>query len=139
MKIIFGKAGTGKANELLKMFIDDKKEAIFVSSEGTPEEIKNKIVLLQGGEIDFEKMKNKTITTNRYLECNSDYYLLVRDNLCPSLYLDIKVPKDFTMRFKNYCMDLEKDYGANIIITEQLPDNSIIKGIDILNIKNVIE
>ena len=132
MNIIQGKVKSGTTNELLKRFLEDTNSATFISDEIGIEEILKKSQYLQSNGVDIVDRESKQIKTSVFTNCNSDYYKTVQDLNTKSIYLDIHISRDFKQTFINFCVDMEKEYGLNIAIIEQLSADSSIKGINVL-------
>lgn len=132
MNIIQGRAGTGTTKELLKRFLEDTDSATFISDEIGIAEIFSKRQYLQSNGVNIIDEESKQIKTNMFANCNSDYYEMVQNLNTKSIYLDIHISRDFKQIFIDFCVDIEREYGLNIVMIEQLSADSDIKGINIL-------
>lgn len=127
MKIIFGGCKSGKSHKLLKLFLEDRNTASFITDELTLDDIINKINQLKNEEIiDVVDIEGKEIKTNMSVSLDSQYYYMVNELMGNSLYLDLHIPKEFRKSFKTFCLGIEKDYGKNITLIEQVPSSSDI-------------
>lgn len=132
MIIIQGRAGSGTTNELLKRFLEDTNSATFISDEIGIEEIFNKAQYLQSNGFDIVDKESKQIKTAMFTNYNSDYYSMIQSLNTKSIYLDLHIYGDFRQTFIDFCSNIEKEYELNIVMIEQLPVNSDIKGIKVL-------
>lgn len=132
MKIIYGKAGKGRVNQLLKMFMEDSKSATFLTDSLTMDNIIEKMICLKENDVDIMDFQGKEIKTNMYTNCDSDYYYMIQDLTSQSMYLDLCISSSFKEQFKSFCIDIENEYGINIVLAEQLPIDSDIDDIKIV-------
>ena len=132
MIILQAKTKQGKSRELIKRFILDKKSATLITDELGLEDIYKIIKDLEeeGYEINNSDIKN--IKTMQYANCNADYYGIAEDRYIDSLYLDIHMPKSIISSIKEYRKDLEREYGIKTTLTEQLPADSDVAGVRIV-------
>lgn len=122
MKILYGGIKSGKTNQLLKLFLEDKNSSTFITDELTLDEVVKKINYLQNNEIiDIIDINGKEIKTHMNVNCNSDYFNIIHEAMGSSIYLDLHMPREFRQTFKIFCLDLEKEYGLNIVMMEQTP------------------
>lgn len=119
MKVILGKAKQGKSSELLKQFLKERKSATFLSDELSLTHIIERIEELKANGEDVCDLEGKEIRTNMNVNCNADYYSMIQNLNSQAIFLDIHLPRDFKDQFKVFCLELEREYGLQIWLTEQ--------------------
>lgn len=131
MIILQSKAKQGKSMELIKRFITDTKPATLITDELSLSSIYEKIKLLkQEGYV----VNNETLNIEimEFSTCEDDYYNMLQGRFTENLYLDIHLSRDAFENIKHYCKGIEREYGTDITIVEQLPANSKITGVNVV-------
>jgi hypothetical protein len=132
MKIIYSKAGQGRTNELLRRFLKEGKSASFLTDRLNLNDIIRKIEKLKKDGEDICDLEGKEVKTNMNVNCNSDYFNIIHSLNSQKMFLDLSIPKSFKNQFKSFCMEMEREYGLDIWLAEQLPVDSEIEGLKIV-------
>ena len=133
MKIIQGKVGKGIINELIRMFCKDTNPSTLITDQVNLSEIFEKIKMLDKKDIlEFSNTEMKNILTNQFVNCDADYYNLIGNINTTSIYINLCFyGVDFKKNIIKFCLQLEREYGQNFVMTEQLPCGSNIEDINI--------
>lgn len=135
MQIILGKTKSGKTSKMLELFLNDENSSVFISDEEKALAIREKALNISKMSDGAKELKNKTIIWINELKGLEDYCFLLGRHFKESIYLDIKVPKEFDKEFKSFCARIEWKYACTITICEQASLNSSLDGIEILYTK----
>ena len=136
MTIIRGRAGSGRTHELVRRFITDEKSATLITDRATLHDIVDIINRLQKQGYDINKDRQKNIETMQFISCDTHYHKIVRgigSTATVNLYLDIRMPDRMRSHILSYCKCLEDVHGVNITISEQLPADSDVSGLQFIH------
>lgn len=136
MIIIQGRAGIGIKSKLIKDFCRDSNPATLITDQLTLSEIFNKMKTLDIlDNLDWSTQESKNILTEQNINCDADYYNLIGSINTTSVYIDLCFSKSWKDDIIKFCLGLEREYGVKYLMTETLPVDSKILGINIIELK----
>lgn len=129
MIILKSKPKQGRITELIKRFMEDKSMATLISDNLTLYDICNIEEYLSSNGTKFVNRKKKKIYTDE-----TDLYEVIEDEALGNIYVANSIPKDDFKDVKEYCKAHEDRNDITITITQQLPADSILEGVYVVEI-----
>lgn len=129
MIILKSKPKQGRITELIKRFMEDKSMATLISDNLTLYDICNIEEYLSSNGTKFVNRKKKKIYTDE-----TDLYEAIEDEALGNIYIANSILKDDFKDVKEYCKAHEDRNDITITFTQQLPADSILEGVYVVEI-----
>lgn len=129
MIILQSRPKRGRTTELIKRFMEDETPATLITDNMSPYDVGDIIRRLKPNDNNFSQNTTKGAI---HVSPNYGCYRVAKGITDKNLYIDSLIPRDTFESVKNKYKLLEKEHGITVTISRQLPADSDVEGIEIV-------
>ncbi len=131
MIILQSKPKRGRTTELIKRFMEDKSPAILITDDMTPHGVED---IMRRLKLNGDNFNQDIAKSSIHVSPDYGCYRAAKSIANKNLYIDSHISRNEFENVKNQYKLLEKENGITVTISRQLPADSILEGVYVVEI-----